>query len=62
MRILAVSDVESKYYYEFYSSGKLKGFDLILACGDLKPDRYGSLPGKPLAKSPARHQSPLPPG
>ncbi len=37
MRILAVSDVESKYYYEFYSSGKLKGFDLILACGDLKP-------------------------
>ena len=37
MRILAVSDVESNYYYRFYSAGKLKGFDLILACGDLKP-------------------------
>jgi len=37
MRILVVSDVESNYYYRFYSSGKLKGFDLILACGDLKP-------------------------
>ena len=37
MRILTVSDVESQYYYEHYSAGKLKGFDLILACGDLKP-------------------------
>lgn len=36
MKILAVSDVESKYFYEFYSPGKLKEFDLILACGDLK--------------------------
>ena len=36
MKILAVSDVESKYFYEFYSPGKLKDFDLILACGDLK--------------------------
>lgn len=35
MRILAVSDVESKYYYDFYSPGKLDGFDLIIACGDL---------------------------
>lgn len=35
MKILAVSDVESKYYYEYYSPGKLDGFDLILACGDL---------------------------
>lgn len=35
MKILAVSDVESRYYYEYYSPGKLDGFDLILACGDL---------------------------
>ena len=35
MRILAVSDVESKYYYDFYSEGKLDGIDLIIACGDL---------------------------
>lgn len=36
MRILAVSDIESKYFYDFYSPGKLKGFDLIIACGDLE--------------------------
>ncbi len=36
MKILAISDVESKYFYEYYSPGKLKEFDLILACGDLK--------------------------
>ena len=36
MKILAVSDVESKYFYDYYSPGKLKDFDLILACGDLK--------------------------
>ncbi len=38
MKILAVSDVESRYYYEYYSPGKLDGFDLILACGDLSRD------------------------
>lgn len=38
MKILAVSDVESKYYYEYYTPGKLSGFDLILACGDLRRD------------------------
>ena len=35
MKILAVADDESKYYYEYYSPGKLKDIDLILACGDL---------------------------
>ena len=35
MKILAVSDVEAKYYYDFYTPGKLDEFDLILACGDL---------------------------
>ena len=39
MRILAVSDVESKTYYDFYTPGKLAGFDLLLACGDL-PKEY----------------------
>lgn len=36
MRILAVSDVPAKRYYEFYQPGSLDGFDLILACGDLR--------------------------
>ena len=35
MKILAVSDVASKCYYDFYTPGKLDEFDLILACGDL---------------------------
>ena len=35
MKILAVSDIESKYFYDYYTPGKLKGFDLIIGCGDL---------------------------
>lgn len=35
MKILAVSDKESSYFYDFYKPGKLKDFDLIIACGDL---------------------------
>lgn len=35
MKILAVSDVTAKYYYDFYTPGRLDAFDLILACGDL---------------------------
>ena len=36
MKILAVADVESRYYYEYYTPGKLDEFDLILGCGDLR--------------------------
>lgn len=36
MRILAVSDEPSPYYYDNYAPGRLDEFDLILACGDLK--------------------------
>ena len=36
MKILAVADVESKKFYEYYSPGRLKDYDLILACGDLR--------------------------
>lgn len=35
MRILAISDDISKYYYDFYKPGILDEFDLILSCGDL---------------------------
>ena len=37
MKILAVSDVAAQYYYDYYTPGKLDEFDLILACGDLRP-------------------------
>lgn len=36
MKILAVADEESKYFYDYYTPGKLAEFDLIIACGDLK--------------------------
>lgn len=35
MKILAVADQEAKYYYDYYTPGKLNEFDLILSCGDL---------------------------
>lgn len=37
MRILAVSDEECPALWEYYTPGRLKEFDLILSCGDLKP-------------------------
>jgi len=38
MKILAVSDVEAKYLYDYYKPGRLDGYDLIVACGDLIPE------------------------
>ena len=38
MRILAVADVPSDRFYEYYKPGKLDAFDLILSCGDLRPE------------------------
>lgn len=35
MRVLAVGDVPSRYYYDFYTPGKLDKFDIILSAGDL---------------------------
>ena len=35
MKILAVSDVESRYFYDYYTPGKLDEYDLIISCGDL---------------------------
>lgn len=37
MRILVISDKESKNYWDYYESGKLDEFDLIISCGDLDP-------------------------
>lgn len=35
MKLLLLSDTESKYYWDYYQSGRLDGIDLILSCGDL---------------------------
>lgn len=38
MKILAVSDEECVDLWDYYVPGKLDGYDLILACGDLKAE------------------------
>ena len=38
MRILALSDHESPYLWDYFTRDKLDGIDLILSCGDLKPE------------------------
>ena len=38
MKILLVSDEESQYLWDYYQPGKLDGIDLIISCGDLKPE------------------------
>ena len=38
MRILAISDTESKLLWDYFDRKYIKEIDLILACGDLDPD------------------------
>lgn len=38
MKILVVSDEESPALWDYYTPGKLDGYDLILSCGDLKAE------------------------
>jgi Icc-related predicted phosphoesterase len=38
MKILAISDVESSYLWDYFSQEKLQDIDLILSCGDLSPN------------------------
>ena len=38
MKILVVSDEECPALWENYQPGRLKGYDLIISCGDLKAD------------------------
>ena len=37
MRILALSDYESPYLWDYFDKDNLKDIDLILSCGDLDP-------------------------
>lgn len=38
MRILALSDEESKYLWDYFEKSKLADIDLIISCGDLKAE------------------------
>ena len=60
MRILALSDEESQFYYEYYAPGKLDGFDLILTCGDLRRsyvEFFATLARCPVVSVPGNHDS-----
>ena len=58
VRILALADVESRYYYDFYTPGKLADIDLILACGDLSREYLEflvTMGNRPLLYVPGNH-------
>ena len=38
MNILLLADEESKFLYDFYDPERLKDVDLIISCGDLRPE------------------------
>lgn len=38
MKILTISDEECKALWDYYTPGRLKDYDLIISCGDLKAD------------------------
>ncbi len=38
MKILVLSDVESKYLWDYFEKTKLENIDLIISCGDLKSE------------------------
>ena len=44
MKIMVMSDEESKYIWEHYQPGMFKGIDLIISAGDLKPEYLQTLP------------------
>ena len=37
MNILVLADEESKYLWDYFEKSKIDGIDLIISCGDLKP-------------------------
>lgn len=37
MKILVLADIESKGLWDYFSPEKVKGYDLIISCGDLNP-------------------------
>lgn len=38
MKILAIADVESKRFWDYFKKEYLEGIDLIISCGDLKAE------------------------
>jgi len=38
MKILVVADIEDRLLYDFFRKDRVEGVELIVSCGDLKPD------------------------
>ena len=38
MKILVISDIESKYIWEFFDKAHFSDIDCVISCGDLKPN------------------------
>jgi Icc-related predicted phosphoesterase len=38
MRILAISDIEDPYIWEHFDADRYRDIDLVISCGDLKPE------------------------
>lgn len=53
MKILALADEEVPALYDFYVPGRLKDYDLILACGDLKSEYLSFI--VTMAKAPVKY-------
>jgi Icc-related predicted phosphoesterase len=58
MRILAVADNQHKALYDNFDHARWRGVDLVISCGDLKPDYLSFLVtmiNKPLLYVPGNH-------
>ncbi len=60
MKLLLLSDHESPYLWDYYQPGRLKKYDLILSCGDLKADYLSfivTMSNRPLLYVPGNHDA-----
>ncbi|MDO4489175.1 MAG: metallophosphoesterase, partial [Eubacteriales bacterium] len=60
MKILLLADEECKALYDYYQPGRLDGYDLILAAGDLKGNYLSfivTMAGKPLVYVHGNHDT-----
>ncbi|MBR6095090.1 MAG: metallophosphoesterase family protein [Lachnospiraceae bacterium] len=60
MRILAISDVESKALWDYYNPDRVKGIDVIVSCGDVRAEYLEflvTMTGLPVLYVPGNHDS-----
>lgn len=58
MKILLLADEESRYLYDYYRPGMLRGYDIILSAGDLRGEYLSfivTMANRPLLYVPGNH-------